>query len=280
MEVVQARPAACGLAWANWCWKAVQQFILERFDKKLNRTACLDYLHRLGFVRKRPGKRLCKANAARRDSFVVEYQQLRTAAKKAGAKIFFADEAHFRADVELRQLWLLRDAPALVDSSSPRFGEKATYYSAVCLETGEIEAMAVDETTTAKSSVDFLTQLRAQHREPLIVIWDNGPAHRGPEIRTYLTTPDLHLRLVALPAYSPDFNADEAVWKWIREEATANICFGTKSRVRETIDHFFCALANRTEEAKHRCRTLLQARADTLATVTQQANGVFTTVSL
>ena len=36
-----------------------------------------------------------------------------------------------------------------------------------------------------------------------------------------MTTPDLHLRLVALPAYSPDFNADEAVWDWAREEVTA-----------------------------------------------------------
>ena len=53
------------------------------------------------------------------------------------------------------------------------------------------------------------------------MIWDNGPAHRGEAIRSYLGTPDLHLRLVALPAYSPDFNADEAVWDWAREEVTA-----------------------------------------------------------
>ena len=55
----------------------------------------------------------------------------------------------------------------------------------------------------------FLQQLRAHHAEPLIVIWDNGPAHSGDPLRAYLTTPDLRLRLVRLPAYSPDFNADE-----------------------------------------------------------------------
>ena len=27
----------------------------------------------------------------------------------------------------------------MVDSTSPRYGEKASYYSAVCLETGEVE---------------------------------------------------------------------------------------------------------------------------------------------
>ena len=29
----------------------------------------------------------------------------------------------------------------LVDSTSPRRGEKASYYSSVCLETGEVEVM-------------------------------------------------------------------------------------------------------------------------------------------
>ena len=48
-------------------------------------------------------------------------------------------------------------------------------------------------------------------RGPLSVIWDNAPAHRGEAVREYLGTPSLGLRLVKLPAYSPDFNADEAV---------------------------------------------------------------------
>lgn len=32
----------------------------------------------------------------------------------------------------------------MVDSTSPRRGEKASYYSAVCLETGEVEWMEVE----------------------------------------------------------------------------------------------------------------------------------------
>lgn len=247
----------------------MRQFVTERFGKTLERTCCLDYLHRLGFVRKRPKKRLLKADEAKRTAFVTEYEALRRAAAQTdaqtGTKIFFVDEAHFRADVEVRQMWVQRGCPALIDSTSPGLGEKATYYSAVCLETGEIESMQVEGTCTAETSVAFLKQLRAHHKQALIVIWDNGPAHRGEEIRTYLATPNLALRLVALPAYSPDFNADETVWNWVREEATANTCFGTKARVADAVGHFFSGLATRTAEAKQRCRTLLQSRADDLA---------------
>ena len=68
---------------------------------------------------------------------MAEYAALREEAGQTEARIFFADEAHFRADAELRGKWMLRGQPALVDSNSPRDGEKASYYSAVCLETGE-----------------------------------------------------------------------------------------------------------------------------------------------
>jgi transposase len=96
------------------------------------------------------------------------------------------------------------------------------------------------------------------------VIWDNGPAHHGDALRAYLTTPSLCLRLVNLPGYSPDFNPDEAIWDWAREEVTANLCLGTKAAVQEKLGNFFARLACRTDEVKQRCRTALQARAEEL----------------
>lgn len=264
---VQASPRAVGIEAGDWNWKVVRTFCRERFGAALCRSSCLNYLHRLGFVVRRPKKRLLKADEAKRDAFVREYAALRVVAQLTGAKIFFADEAHFYADADLRGKWVLKGEPALVDSTSPRYGEKASYYSAVCLETGEVEHLALEGNSNAETSVVFLRHLRAHHREPLIVIWDNGPAHSGDPLRAYLTTPDLRLRLVRLPAYSPDFNADEHIWGWIREDVTANTCLGTATRVRAHVDPFFAGLAARAEAVKQRCRTVLQTKADALAAV-------------
>src|ERR671927_1050123 len=266
---VQAPPAAAGIDLADWNWKVVREFVQRRFGQTLSRSSCLNYLHRLDFVLKRPKKRLVKADAERWAAFVREYAPLRAAARASGAKLFFADEAHFSADVDLRGKWVPRGEPALVDSTSPRWGEKASYYSAVCLETGAVEVMELDGNSSAATSVAFLRQLRAQHPEPLIVIWDNGPAHGGDPLRAYLTTPDLRLRLVRLPAYSPDFNADEHIWGWVRAEVTANTCFGTKAKVREKVAEFFHGLTHRTDEVKRRCRTILQTRADAFTSAVQ-----------
>ena len=219
-------PAEAGIELANWYWKGVRQFVLERFGVSLSRSSCLNRLHRLRFAFKRPKKRLLKADEAKREAFVAEYAALREEAQRTGARIFFADEAHFRADAELRGKWALRGEAALVDSTSPRYGEKASYYSAVCLETGEVEWMELEGNSNAGTSVDFLKQLRGKRPEPLRVIWDNAPAHRG--------------------------------------EATGNLCLGSREAVQERVSKFLAELASRKEEVRRRCRTVLQSRAEAL----------------
>jgi transposase len=119
----------------------------------------------------------------------------------------------------------------------------------VCLETGEVEARELEGNSTAETSVAFLRQLRAHRPEPLIVLWDNGPAHSGDPLR----------------AYSPDFNVDEAIWGWVRADVTANTCFGTKAKVRDKVGEFFRGLTDRTDEVKRQYRTVLQSQADASA---------------
>ena len=260
----QELPAMAGIELANWNWKLVHQFVLERFGIVLSRSGCLNYLHRLGFAFKRPKKRVLKADGAKREAFVAEYAALTEEARRSGARIFFADEAHFRAGAELRCNGVLRVEPALVDSTSPRYGEKASYYSAVCLETGELEWMELDGNSNSGTSAAFLSQLRQGSAGPLKVIWDNAPAHRGEAVREYRRTPGLELRLVNLPGYSPDFNADEAVWGWLRQEATGNLCLGSREAVQERVGKFLAGLTSRQDEVRRHCRTVLQSRAESL----------------
>ena len=195
-------PDMAGIELANWNWRVVRQFLLERCSVSLCRSSCLNYLHRLEFAFKRPKKRLLKADETKREAFVAEYAAL--------------------WDVEL------------------------------------------EGNSNGESSVAFLEQLRERHGGRLNVIWDNAPAHRGPAMRSYLETPGLNLRLVNLPGYSPDFNADEAVWGWVREEATGNQGLGTKALVQKRVNHFLDGLASRKDEVRHRCRTVLQSKAERL----------------
>ena len=93
---------------------------------------------------------MVKPDVGKQKTFLAEYAALSEEARRTGAKIFFADEVHFRADAKLRGKWVLSREPALVDSTSPRRGERASYYSEVCLDTKGLVQEQVD---------DFLSRL-------------------------------------------------------------------------------------------------------------------------
>ena len=156
---MQALPEKAGIDLANWNWKVVRRFVRERFGLSLSRSSCLNYLHRLGFVLKRTKKHFLKADGAKREAFLSAYRALLIEAREVGAK------------------------------------RPASYYSAVCLETGEVEVMELEGYSNAETSTAFMKQLRDKHAGPLNVIWDNAPAHHGDALRAYLATPDLRLRL-------------------------------------------------------------------------------------
>ena len=68
---VQELPEQAGIELADWYWRVVREFVLKRFGIELSRSSCLNYLHRMGFVLKRPKKRLLKADEAKREALVA-----------------------------------------------------------------------------------------------------------------------------------------------------------------------------------------------------------------
>ena len=88
--------------------------------------------------------------------------------------------------------------------------------------------MELEGNSNAVTSTAFLMQLRERCSGPLKVIWDNAPAHRGEAVRECLAAPGLGIQLVSLPGYSPDFNADEAIWGWVRRRLPETCAWGPR----------------------------------------------------
>ena len=51
---------------------------------------------------------------------------------------------------------------------------------------------------------------------------------------------------------------------WTREEATGNLCLGSRAAVQERVGKFLAGLTTRRDEVRRRCRTVLQSRAEAL----------------
>jgi transposase len=90
---------------------------------------------------------------------------------------------------------------------SPQRGALSLYFSTLTNDSFDNTAVAW-----------FVRQLLRHLRGRVIIVWDRGPMHRGPEIRRLLE--DLpRLTLEQLPPYAPQLNPVEQIWthlKWNR----------------------------------------------------------------
>jgi transposase len=95
------------------------------------------------------------------------------------------------------------------------------FYGALNLQTGR-EILMRSTVMTAVASVLFLLKLvLAYPQQPILLLWDRAPWHRGPAIRTFLAAHP-NLELFYLPPASPDLNPQEHVWKDAREQVSHN----------------------------------------------------------
>jgi hypothetical protein len=100
--------------------------------------------------------------------------------------------------------------------------------------------------------VRFLRVLLRKIRGKLLVLWDGSPIHRGQPVKDFLRRGAAkRLHLEQLPAYAPDFNADEGVWNYLKCVELGNLCCQDLVELAD-------ALRRANERLRHK-RTVIQA---------------------
>ena len=91
-------------------------------------------------------------------------------------------------------------------------------------------SFSVDAATDADIFQVFVEQiLRPALRPGDVVVWDNLPAHKAPELQTCIQA--AQATLLPLPPYSPDFNPIEQCWWKVKECLRA-----AEARTTEALD--------------------------------------------
>ena len=76
--------------------------------------------------------------------------------------------------------------------------------------------------------VRFLQQLVRQIPGKLLVIWDGSPIHRSATVQAVLAAGAARrLHLARLPAYAPELNPDEGIWRYLKYVELRNLCCPT-----------------------------------------------------
>ncbi|HVP67085.1 MAG TPA: IS630 family transposase [Anaeromyxobacteraceae bacterium] len=138
----------------------------------------------------------------------------------------FEDEASFWLDGTLHQTWARIGIQPRVDTYGQRM--TAHVFGAVTLDEADFTYRFADVFNGATFH-GFLKQLVAKYApRKIFLIIDNGPCHKLDDAgRAWLFQNSARIELHRLPAYSPEFNPTEGVWKATRKRTTHNRFFPT-----------------------------------------------------
>jgi transposase len=90
---------------------------------------------------------------------------------------------------------------------------------------GRIFMQTQDHADKGPDVVRFLQGLTREIAGKVLVIWDGAPIHRCQVVKDYLAKGGAkRLHLEQLPAYAPELNPQEGVWKLLKRVELKNLC--------------------------------------------------------
>jgi transposase len=93
----------------------------------------------------------------------------------------------------------------------------------------------------------FLKHLLRRIPGKVVLIWDGAKIHHCQAVKDFLSAGAARrLRLVPLPAYAPELNPDEGVWRWLKR-ALGNVCCKDVTELRYELGLAVARLRRRPE---------------------------------
>jgi transposase len=96
-----------------------------------------------------------------------------------------------------------------------------------------------DRHITSVQTAAFLRDLLRHLRGRVIIVWDNGPMHKGEPIRRVLADYP-RLAVEWLPPYAPELNPVEHLWNHIKYGQLANFTTDDVEALDEAVTDLLC----------------------------------------
>lgn len=176
--VVGADPRQLSFPFALWTREMIRELIRREFGVRLSVVSVGRLLRKLGLSAQRPLWRAHQQNPEAVAAWKSEtYPGIRAEAARAGATIYFADEAGIRSDYHAGTTWAPVGRTPVVKTTGARYS--VNMISAVTAK-GALRFAVYDSTFTATVFIDFCTRLLHDADGPVFLILDGHPVHRSP----------------------------------------------------------------------------------------------------
>jgi transposase len=220
-------PLDHGFATELWTAPRLRLLIAQEFGVEFHANYLVGWLRQRGYTPQLPRRVPRERDEAEIARWLAEdWPRIKRKARRRGACLMLLDESGLLMAPLRRRGWSLRGEPRQIKHRAGR-REKVSVAGAVWL-TPARDRLSLAYHTLVNGYfnnvevAEFLSGALQWLTEPLVVVWDGGPMHKGGPISELVAQSKGRLDLEPLPAYAPTLNPVEQVWTWLKYSRLCN----------------------------------------------------------
>lgn len=251
--LIDKTPNQLKMEFALWTRGQVKDLIKRELGIKVSKTAVTRILDVLGYTFQKPAGRF-----AQQDPVIVkkwqeaDYPKIKAEAKKAGAEIYFGDEAGVSTmSYKLAKTIGKKGKTPIIKRSNNR--HRINMISAVSAQ-GSCRFMVVEKTVNGEVFVEFLKRLMHKAENPIYLILDNHPIHKTKKVSSFVEKQKGQLKLFFLPPYSPELNPDELVWNDVKSNGLSRHLISTADSLKALV----CSKLHSLQKSKMKIKSFFK----------------------
>ena len=194
------------------------------------------WLHRNGFSYKKPKGHPYKSDKVAQAKFIEEYKQVKSSLKKDDS-LLFIDSVHPTQETKISYGWIRKGKTKKVGTTASR--TRVNIVGALNIEEIEHTITEQYDWINADNLCLFLTKIRKIHgkKGTIYLVHDLAGYHRAQVFKD--KAEELNIKLLPLPAYSPNLNPIERLWKVMNETVRNHRLFKSAKDFRSSLTNFF-----------------------------------------
>jgi transposase len=223
--------------------KEVNAFIETPFGISYKDSAVVKLLARLGFVYKKTRQKSVKALLEDQHGFIEWFEET---LEDPNNEVYFTDGVHPQHNTRPENGWVLKGENFEIEANSGR--KRVNINGALSARDVTEVAIVEAECINSQTLIALMESLEKKHPNKMIhVVCDNAAYNKSWVIQEWLQDhPNFTIKY--LPAYAPNLNLIERLWKYLKKEVINSYYYQTFSEFKTAILDFFKNIKNHSQE--------------------------------
>lgn len=189
------------------------EYVKEEFDVEYTDTGMRYVLYQLNFVYKKPEKVPFRVDEKAQKKFIRRYKAIKCKLTEEDG-LYFMDATHPEHAAVASHGWIKRGETKQLKANPRPY--RLNINGAINMSTLNM-VVRFEAKINKETVMDFLEALRKHQPKGWIYLFcDNAGYYQSPDVKSYAKS--LAIKIIYLPAYSPNLNLIERIWKFFKKK--------------------------------------------------------------